>query len=204
MGRARCPDAAASRSSAAAGAGRALLGPATRLDDARFADPRFAGQQHHPACARTCLPPAAEKQLKFLFAADQRNRAALLPPSLEAASPTALTAAALGMPAPARQSPLQRCRPEITGARTGTPSSRRVLAATTDLKGLPASACRRAARLGVSPTTTPAPAHHPRRSRRRRRRGRWRCRRVPATCPHSTLPGNELACPAVRSGTGSG
>ena len=45
-----------------------------RREQPRLADPRLAGEEHHPALAAPGLPPAPQQQVDLLLAADQRRQ----------------------------------------------------------------------------------------------------------------------------------
>ena len=79
-----------------------------RLGEAGLADTRLGGNQHHPSVARLRLRPAAEQQLHFLVAADQRCGAGTQ--CLETALAVSLRPA-LAMPAPATGRPLSSTVP---------------------------------------------------------------------------------------------
>ena len=55
-----------------------------RSRQSRFADARFAGEQHHLAFAGLCLRPAAQQEFEFFFPPDEFSQAARVQ-SLEAA-----------------------------------------------------------------------------------------------------------------------
>ena len=139
--------------------GSDVLGKCRR--EPRLADARLAGDQHHPPFAALRLLPAAQQQLEFLVAPDERRlpRAqgleAAYHPAL-AERPARRAAARRSRRAPAVRDPRDRTVRRSAGA---SPS------AMTRVFGM-ASACSRAARFGVSPTTprscaAPSPIRSP-------------------------------------------
>ena len=135
---------------------------AQRADEARLADAGLAGQQHHLALAVLGPLPAVEQHAELVLAPDQRR---------ETAGRAAPRSGSRHAPSPAtRQAdtgsakPLRRCGPRSASSNS-PPTSRRVAWLITTLPGA-ASACSRAARFGVSPTTAcscaaPSPIRSP-------------------------------------------
>ena len=119
-----------------------------RRGQPRLADARLAGDQHHPPFAALRLLPAAQQQLDFLVAPDERRL-----PRAQGLEPAYLAALAQ---APARRVAARQSRQVACGPRSSRSNSSpicwRVLSAMTSVFGV-ASACSRAARFGVSPTT---------------------------------------------------
>ena len=127
-------------------AGQAL---AQRTDEARLADAGLARQQNDLALALTDPLPAVEQQRQLLLTTDERHQARAMQ-GLEAILRSACPRTrkrAIGSLKPARR---RRPRSSTSNRR---PRSRLVRSAITTCPG-PASACRRAARFGVSPITS--------------------------------------------------
>src|SRR5262249_32623556 len=99
------------------------------------------------ALARLSLLPATEKKLYFLVTPDQRRLHGAQ--GLEPACGAALTKTCQARCA--SENPASCCSPRSSSS-NNSPICSRVLAAITRVDGV-ASACSRAARLGVSPTT---------------------------------------------------
>ena len=118
-----------------------------RRREPRLADARLAGDQHHPPFAALRLLPAAEQQLDFLVTPDERRRprAQRLEPAQLPLSPTTRQAGC------GSAKPASACGPRSSRSNS-PPICRRVASAMTSVFGV-ASACSRAARFGVSPTT---------------------------------------------------
>src|SRR6516225_5652726 len=114
---------------------------------ARFADPRLAGDQHHPPLAGLRLLPAPRQEVELLVAADQwcgsrtQGLEAARDPALADHAPGRLWLGKTG----------ERLGPEILDLEQGADLSPGALG--NDQGVRPGQRLRRAARFGVSPTT---------------------------------------------------
>ena len=129
-------------------------------DDARLADAGLAGQEHDLALALLGLPPAIEQQRELLLAADERREA----PQRAGPRSAPRRGPARGMKRPHRPGEAPRGQGRVLDLEQPAEQPPRALG-DDDLPGS-ASACRRAARFGVSPTTAsswaaPSPIRSP-------------------------------------------